>query len=151
MLAGAGAAIRNFVQAYGAQLGFDPHNILLLDLAVPEKAYTTWQAGVTYHEGLLEKVRETPGVASVAGSIPGLPPDNRWLQPVEVVGRTTRRWTAEQRGDGRARTTSPYFTFRCSKAGRRRPRRSTRGARVAAVSKIVCRPLFRRRRIRSGT
>ena len=134
MLAGAGAAIRNFVQAYGAQLGFDPHGILLLDLAVPEKAYTTWQAGVTYHQGLIEKVRETPGVESVAGSILGLPPNNRWLQPVEVVGRTTDAGLQSNV----AMASADYFSVLHIPVLEGRtptPAEVARGARVAAVSK----------------
>src|SRR5262249_48283846 len=81
-----GAAIRNFAQAYGAQLGFDPHNVLILDLAIPEKTYTTWEEGALYQERLLKTVQETPGVTSAATSVIGLPPNNRWLQPAEVVG-----------------------------------------------------------------
>jgi predicted permease len=88
MLAGAGAAMRNFFQAYTAPLGFDSHNILLLELAFPEKTFTTWQGGVTYRDALLEKIKATPGVSSAASLTTGLPPNNRWLQPVEVVGST---------------------------------------------------------------
>jgi len=134
MLAGAGAAIRNFAQAYGAQLGFDPHNILLLDLAVPEKAYTTWQAGVTYHEGLLEKVRATPGVSAVAGSITGLPPMGRWLQPVEVVGSTSDPGLQSNV----ALVSADYFSvLRIPVLEGRTPSQDevNRGARVCSVSK----------------
>src|SRR4029077_4516352 len=42
MLAGAGAAIRNFVQAYTSQLGFDSHNVLMLHVSIPEKTFTAW-------------------------------------------------------------------------------------------------------------
>jgi predicted permease len=86
MLAGAGAAMRNFVQAYAASLGFDPNNVLILQMAFPEKAFTTWQAGLNYQDALIEKIKSTPGVSLVASAPTGLPPDNRWLQPVEVVG-----------------------------------------------------------------
>jgi predicted permease len=86
MLAGAGAAMRNFVQAYTSRLGFDTENILMLDLAFPDKSFTTWQAGVSYHDALLETIKATPGVTSVASSITSTPPNGRWLQPVEVVG-----------------------------------------------------------------
>ena len=86
MLAGAGAAIRNFTQAFAAHLGFDTHNVLLLDLQFPEKTFTTWQGGVSYHDALLERVRATPGVSAAASAVTGLPPNNRWLQPVEIVG-----------------------------------------------------------------
>lgn len=80
--------MRNFLQAYAAQLGFDTHNILMLDLAFPDKTFTTWQAGVTYHDALLERIKATPGVSSVASSVTGTPPISRWLQPVQVVGST---------------------------------------------------------------
>ncbi|MFZ1015051.1 MAG: FtsX-like permease family protein, partial [Terracidiphilus sp.] len=86
MLAGAGAAMRNFAQAYGARLGFDPHGVLVLSLAFPEKSFITWQGGVTYHDQLLETIRATPGVLSAASLPTGLPPDDDWLQPVEIVG-----------------------------------------------------------------
>jgi predicted permease len=86
MLAGAGAAMRNFLQAYAASLGFDTHHILMLDLAFPDKTFTTWQAGVTYHDALIERIKSTPGVSSVASSVTGTPPNSRWLQPVQVAG-----------------------------------------------------------------
>jgi len=86
MLAGAGAAMRNFVQAYAAALGFDTHNVLMLNVGFPEKAFTTWQAGVNYQDALMERIKTTPGVSSVANVTTGPPPMNRWLQPVEVVG-----------------------------------------------------------------
>ena len=86
MLAGAGAAMRNFLQAYAASLGFDTHHILMLDLAFPDKNFTTWQGGVTYQDALLEKIKTTPGVSMVADSLTGTPPNSRWLQPVQVVG-----------------------------------------------------------------
>ena len=86
MLAGAGAAMRDFLQAYTSQLGFETHNILMLNLAFPEKTFTTWQAGVSYHDALLETVKATPGVLSAAISLTGTPPNGRWLQPIAVVG-----------------------------------------------------------------
>ncbi|MGA8730549.1 MAG: ADOP family duplicated permease, partial [Terracidiphilus sp.] len=86
MLAGAGAAMRNFLQAYTSQLGFETHKILMLQLVFPEKTFTTWQAGVSYQDALLETVKATPGVLSVAMSLTGTPPNGRWLQPISVVG-----------------------------------------------------------------
>jgi FtsX-like permease family protein/MacB-like protein len=58
----------------------------MLDLAFPDKAYTTWEAGVTYHDQLLERVKATPGVTSVASAFTGTPPNGGWLQRVDVVG-----------------------------------------------------------------
>jgi predicted permease len=86
MLAGAGAAMRNFAQAYTSHLGFETHNILMLNLAFPAKSYTSWQGGVTYHDELLEAIKATPGVTSVASSLTATPPSGRWLQSIEIVG-----------------------------------------------------------------
>jgi predicted permease len=86
MLAGAGAAMRNFLDAYTAHLGFDTQNVLMLDLSYPEKAFTTWESGVRYQDALLQTIRATPGVVGVADAAAALPPNGKWLQPVQVVG-----------------------------------------------------------------
>jgi len=86
MLAGAGAAMRNFLQAYAAQLGFDPHNVLMLNLGFPETTSATWQSGVQYQDALLDRITSTPGVIGAAGSVTATPPNGRWLQPVQVIG-----------------------------------------------------------------
>ena len=134
LLAGAGAAIRNFAQAYTAQLGFDPHGILMLDLNFPDKAYTTWQAGVTYHDQLLETVRTTPGVTAVASALTGTPPNGRWLQRVDVVGSSSG--TGQQSAVGLV--SADYFTvLRIPVLEGRTPTREevNRGAAFATVNK----------------
>jgi predicted permease len=88
MLAGAGAATRNFIEAYTTHLGFETHNVLTLEFSYPERAFATWEAGVRYQDALIEAIRATPGVVAVANSGAALPPTQRWLQPVQVVGST---------------------------------------------------------------
>jgi len=134
MLAGAGAAMRNFVQAYAASLGFDPHNVLVLNMGFPEKAFATWQAGVNYQDALMEKIKATPGVTSVASAPTGLPPTNNWLQPVEVVGTPLD----SGRQSNVAMVTADYFSLlRIPLLEGRLPTREeiNRGARVATVNK----------------
>ena len=134
MLAGAGAAMRNFLQAYAAPLGFDTHNILMLDLAFPDKTYTNWQSGVNYHDALLEKIKSTPGVTAAAASIVGMPPNNRWLQAVQVVGSALD--TGKQSNVGLV--SADYFTVLRIPvlAGRTATHEELlRGAHVATVSK----------------
>ena len=86
MLAGAGAAIRNFIQAYTAHLGFDSHNILTFDVRVPEKSFPAWQERVNYYDALIEKIKATPGVRDASLSEVGIPPDSYWLQPIQIAG-----------------------------------------------------------------
>jgi len=86
LLAGAGAAMRTFLEAYTARLGFDPHNSLLMFLEVPERSYTTWQTRSQYLDTLTEKIKATPGVLDATAFNAGLPPEGMWRQPVHLVG-----------------------------------------------------------------
>ena len=86
LLAGAGAAMRTFLEAYTARLGFDPHNSLLMFLEVPERTYTTWQTRTQYLDALTEKIKATPGVVDAAAFNGGLAPEGMWRQPVHLVG-----------------------------------------------------------------
>lgn len=134
MLAGAGAAMRNFLQAYAAQLGFDPHNILMVELAFPDKTFTTWEGGVSYHEAMFEKIKATPGVSGVASSLTGTPPNSRWLQPVEVVGNALDK----SQQSNVALVSNDYFSvLRIPVLAGRTPTVAEvrRGANVAVVSK----------------
>lgn len=88
MLAGAGAAMQNFLKAYAAQLGFDSHHVLTMNFSLPEKAYPTWQGRVNYEDAVIEKIKTTPGVTSAAISVVGTPPDSNWLEQVDIVGGT---------------------------------------------------------------
>ena len=86
LLAGAGAAMRTFLEAYTARLGFDPHNSLLMFMAIPERSYTTWQTRSQYLDALTEKIKATPGVLDATAFNGGLPPEGMWRQPVHMLG-----------------------------------------------------------------
>jgi len=86
LLAGAGAAMRTFLEAYTAKLGFDPHNSLLMFMALPENSYKTWQTRSQYLDTLTEKIKATPGVLDATAFNAGLPPEGMWRQPVHLVG-----------------------------------------------------------------
>jgi predicted permease len=86
LLAGAGAAMRTFLEAYTAKLGFDPHNSLLMLMALPENSYKTWQTRSQYLDALTEKIKATPGVVDATAFNGGLPPMGEWRQKVRVVG-----------------------------------------------------------------
>jgi predicted permease len=86
LLAGAGAAMRTFLEAYTAKLGFDPHNTLLMFMAIPENSYKTWETRSQYFDTLIEKIKATPGVLDATAFNAGLPPEGMWRQPVHLVG-----------------------------------------------------------------
>jgi predicted permease len=141
MLAAAGAAMRNFLQAYAAQLGFDSHHVLTLRINVPEKAFLAWQDRVNYYDAVIEKIKTVPGVADASISGIGLPPYNNWFQPMEVIGDTPDRG----RRNGLNLIGSEYFTVLRIPVvqGRTFTRAEVlRGAHVAVVSKTFAQRYF---------
>jgi predicted permease len=134
LLAGAGAAMRNFLDAYTAKLGFDPHNTLMIAVTLPERAYSKWEERSQYFDALTEKLKAAPGVSDATISLGGMPPTFNWLQAVDIVGAPN---------DDRRRTSvelvsSDFFSaLRIPLLQGRTLTRSEvlRGAHVAVVSK----------------
>jgi predicted permease len=87
LLAAGAAAMRHYVEAYTAKLGFNPHSVLTLNAQLPEGSYPNWQSRTNYYDQILEKIASLPGVAS-AGIAITTPPDENWLTPVAVQGRS---------------------------------------------------------------
>ena len=141
MLAGAGAAMRNFLQAYAAPLGFDPHNMMTFSIQLPEKSFPTWQERVNYFDALTEKIKATPGVIDASITGVGAPPDNNWLQPMQIVGATLD----QSRKSGLNLVSSDYFSVLRIPLlqGRLLTRDEVlRGAHVAVISKTFAQIYF---------
>jgi predicted permease len=141
MLAGAGAAMRNFMQAYAAQLGFDSHHILTLQINLPGQSFSAWQQRVNYYDALIEKIKTTPGVTDAAISGVGYPPVNNWRQPVQIIGSTLDR----SRKSAINLVGSEYFSVLRIPLlqGRTLTREEVlRGAHVAVISKTFAKLYF---------
>jgi predicted permease len=90
MLAGAGAAMKGFLQLMHTPLGYDPHNVMSVGIPVHDGAYTTWPARAAYFEQLLHKASTVPGVTMAAISSNATPPSNGWETRVEILGQAQR-------------------------------------------------------------
>ena len=95
LLAGAGAAMKGFVQLLHKPLGYDPHNVMSVAIPLHEGTHTTWAARAAYIEQLRAKVAETPGVTMAAISTNATPPRNGWNSRFEILGKPA---TEEQMG-----------------------------------------------------
>ncbi len=140
MLAGAGAAMRNFVQAYEAQLGFDPHHVLMINLSFSDKSFPVWQQRVNYFDALVEKIRSTPGVASASISVMG-PPSDTWFQPVQIPGSALD----PSRKSGVSMVGEEYFSVTHIPLLRGRSltrEEGLRGAHLAVISETFAREYF---------
>ena len=141
MLAGAGAAMRNFLQAYAAQLGFDSHHILTFEVSLPEKSFPAWQERVNYYDALIERIKTTSGVTSASISGVGFPPNSNWRQPVQIIGSPLDR----SRKSGVNLVSSEYFSVLRIPLlqGRTLTREEVlRGAHLAVISKTFAQRYF---------
>jgi predicted permease len=86
LLVGSGAAMKTFLEAYTAKLGFDAHNSILMFLELPKGPNANWQSRSQYLDALTEAVKTTPGVVDASVSNLGFPPEGMWVQPVNLIG-----------------------------------------------------------------
>lgn len=87
LLTAAGAAIQSFVRLMRMPLGYDPHNVVSLNIPLQDNSYTAWQARVNYFAQLRASIASLPDVTSAAISTNGRPPYSGWEQPVELLGK----------------------------------------------------------------
>ncbi|MCC7374337.1 MAG: ABC transporter permease [Verrucomicrobiales bacterium] len=89
LLSGAGLLIRSFLEVLSQPAGFNPRNVVTLQIALPEQRYPEQADRTRFFSQLQEKVRALPGV-DASGMILGLPlAENQMGTAVEVVDRTT--------------------------------------------------------------
>jgi putative ABC transport system permease protein len=67
LLVVSGLLARSFIGLMGADLGFRPENVLLLESNLGDSYYNTSAKRVSYYRPLIQKLAEVPGVASVGG------------------------------------------------------------------------------------
>jgi predicted permease len=72
LLIGAGLLIRSLARLGDVPLGFSPHNMLTLQMALPQARYADDKAQAAFYERLVSRVQAIPGVAS-AGVVNHLP------------------------------------------------------------------------------
>jgi putative ABC transport system permease protein len=87
LLVSAGLMVKSFARLVNVDPGFDPNNVLMMDLSLPGPRYPEARQQMRFFEQLIEKVKTLPGVESVGASseIP-LDGGDSWL-PISVEGR----------------------------------------------------------------
>jgi predicted permease len=87
LLTAAGAAIQSFMRLTHVPLGYDPHNVVAVDIPLQENAYTTWQGRVNYFEQLRTSIAALPEVTSTAITSNATPPYIGWLLRFDLLGK----------------------------------------------------------------
>jgi predicted permease len=70
LLIGAGLLLRSFLKLQGVYLGFNPNQLLTMQVLLPQYQYPKKRQQVAAYEQLLEKVKSLPGVQSSAFATP---------------------------------------------------------------------------------
>ena len=88
LLAGTGAAVRGLTGLYRTSLGYDPHNVIIASINLPENSHTEWADRAAFYERLRNRMADVPQVESVAlATFSGIPPQSGQRSVVEVPGR----------------------------------------------------------------
>ncbi len=66
LLSAAGLVLKSFARMQSTALGFDPHGMLTARIELPYTKYSDLQKTVNFTNGLLDEVRQLPGVQSAA-------------------------------------------------------------------------------------
>ena len=72
LLIGAGLMIRSFVRMLNSDFGFDPQNVLTLNVSLPREQYPDATQRISFFEQLLGRIAALPAVAK-AGAVSHLP------------------------------------------------------------------------------
>ncbi len=75
LLIGAGLLIRSFLNLMTVDRGFDPQNVLTLNISLPDTRYQSARSMIEFEEQALARLRLVPGLNS-AGGVFGLPLGN---------------------------------------------------------------------------
>jgi predicted permease len=90
LLAGTGAAVRVLIGLYRTSLGYDPHNVMMAVISLPENSHTEWADRATFYERLQNQMADVPQVESVAlATNSGIPPQSGQRSVVDVPGQDT--------------------------------------------------------------
>ena len=68
LLVGGGLMLKSFVRLVRVDPGFDPHQVLRLDLSLPGLKYRQAQQQKAFYEELIERLKGLPGVESVGAT-----------------------------------------------------------------------------------
>lgn len=87
LLVGGGLMLKSFARLVSVDPGFDPHNVLRVDLSLPGPRYPNAPQQRAFYEQLIERIKVLPGVEAVgATSQTPLKPGDNWA-PFLIEGR----------------------------------------------------------------
>jgi predicted permease len=92
LLFAAGLLVKSFLRLLQVDPGFDPHNVAILNLELPQSKYQTGAQMIAFHDALMDRISRVPGVRA-AGTVGfGLPLGGGGIQgDVTIFGQSQPR------------------------------------------------------------
>jgi predicted permease len=87
LLTGASVSIRSFLALERVPLGYQPQNVIAMNINLPEGSYTTWTARNNFFERLASEFRTIPGVRTATFTATAMPPYIGFNSDFEIAGR----------------------------------------------------------------
>ncbi len=110
LLACSGATVQKLSRLMHADLGYEPHHLLSVSLALREGSHHSWGERISYYDQIRTSIEADPDVVSAAILEGGLPPTNVGSTPVFIPGIDTAGGEVQTE-----RVSSEYFaTLRIS-------------------------------------
>lgn len=108
LLIGAGLMVKSIIRLHQVELGFDPENVLTMSISLPRQKYRNGQEALGFYEQLMRRIREAPGVESVAGVDP-LPLSDSNVTTEFMMEGHPKRGPDEKHEAGMRAITPEYF------------------------------------------
>ncbi|HEU4414239.1 MAG TPA: ABC transporter permease [Candidatus Angelobacter sp.] len=89
LVASAGTSVHAFMSLLHTDLGYDPHDTMILATPLHPNDYTTWESRAAFFDRIQQKLASTPDVTSVAIGMAALPPVNGFETWFEIMGQNT--------------------------------------------------------------
>ena len=87
LLLGAASLLKSLARLHSTNLGFDPKHLMTAAVDLPDPAYTDDTKKINLFRGVLERLREVPGVISAAAAEPVPFNGDHWTASFSVEGR----------------------------------------------------------------
>jgi predicted permease len=87
LLTGASVSIRSFLALERVPLGYQPQNVVAMNINLPQGSYQTWTARNGFFERLASELRTIPGVRSATFTETAMPPYIGFNSDFEIAGR----------------------------------------------------------------
>jgi predicted permease len=87
LLVSAGIAIRGFLALTAVHLGFDPSNVLAVQMNLPRGSYKSWDARAEHLNRVLTRIQATPGIVAATGTLTAMPPYVGFNADFKISGR----------------------------------------------------------------